>query len=207
MHTADYSIQGLDDIITPALAIWPDIVDSNIEVTLGLAGGDANRWRPHIKTAKFGFVMRLLVAHGVVNFKCSTSLELLAACAAAHVMCWWLIRWWARMRGGCERSRRKIPACGSRCWRRIRRRPRLGTDRESACSSTSIRVWIEPGISQDRASEIVDLACGAGGIVPRVALLRRPHPRRRSGGGVSRIRASAGGGGGGSCGGLQGRRK
>jgi D-serine deaminase-like pyridoxal phosphate-dependent protein len=45
-------------------------------------GGDANRWRPHIKTSKLEFVMRRLVDHGIVNFKCATTLELLTACQA-----------------------------------------------------------------------------------------------------------------------------
>ncbi len=77
---ADYAIEGIDSVITPALAIYPAFVDANIDATLRLAGGDANRWRPHIKTAKLGFTMRRLVERGVVNFKCSTSLELLASC-------------------------------------------------------------------------------------------------------------------------------
>lgn len=79
---APYTIQGLDDIITPALAIYPRIVESNIDATLRLAGGDPDRWRPHIKTSKLAFTMQRLVARGVVNFKCSTSLELLTACRA-----------------------------------------------------------------------------------------------------------------------------
>jgi D-serine deaminase-like pyridoxal phosphate-dependent protein len=79
-HPADYAIEGLESIVTPALAIYPDHVDANIEATLNLAGGDANRWRPHIKTAKLGFTMRRLVERGVRQFKCSTSLELLTSC-------------------------------------------------------------------------------------------------------------------------------
>src|SRR6476619_7411942 len=77
---AAYAIQDVNSVITPALAIYPAFVDGNINATLRLAGGDANRWRPHIKTAKLGYTMRRLVEHGVVNFKCSTSLELLASC-------------------------------------------------------------------------------------------------------------------------------
>ena len=67
-------------MMTPALAIYPEIVDANIQATLGLLGGDPNRWRPHVKTAKLGFIMRRVVEHGVANFKCSTSLELLTVC-------------------------------------------------------------------------------------------------------------------------------
>jgi D-serine deaminase-like pyridoxal phosphate-dependent protein len=77
-----YRIDRLDRLMTPALAIYPEIVDSNIRTTLRLLGGDANRWRPHVKTAKLGFIMKRFVEHGIVNFKCSTTLELLTACEA-----------------------------------------------------------------------------------------------------------------------------
>jgi len=78
----DYRIEGVDRVMTPALAIYPEIVDANIKTTLRLLGGDADRWRPHVKTAKLGFMMRRLVEHGIANFKCSTSLELLTVCEA-----------------------------------------------------------------------------------------------------------------------------
>ena len=75
-----YSIANIEDVQTPALAIYPEIVDSNIAITLQLLSGDPNRWRPHVKTAKLAFSMRRLVEAGIENFKCSTSLELITAC-------------------------------------------------------------------------------------------------------------------------------
>jgi D-serine deaminase-like pyridoxal phosphate-dependent protein len=53
-----------------------------------LLGGDADRWRVHIKTAKLGYTLRMLVERGVRNFKCATTLELLVACqcGAADVL-------------------------------------------------------------------------------------------------------------------------
>lgn len=77
-----YRIEGVDRVMTPALALYPEIVDANIRTTLRLLGGDADRWRPHVKTAKLGFMMRRLVEHGIANFKCSTSLELSTVCEA-----------------------------------------------------------------------------------------------------------------------------
>jgi D-serine deaminase-like pyridoxal phosphate-dependent protein len=77
-----YKIENAEALLTPALAIYPEIVDSNITATLRLFGGDANRWRPHLKTAKLGFIMRRLAGQGVVNAKCSTTVELAAACEA-----------------------------------------------------------------------------------------------------------------------------
>jgi D-serine deaminase-like pyridoxal phosphate-dependent protein len=70
----------VERILTPALAVYPEIVDQNIQLTLKLLDGDAKRWRPHVKTAKLEFVMRRYLEHGVTSFKCSTSLELLTLC-------------------------------------------------------------------------------------------------------------------------------
>lgn len=78
----DYTISGLENVLTPALAIYADLVDANIDITLELLGGDANRWRPHVKTAKLESMMRRLVERGVTNFKCATTLELRTACDA-----------------------------------------------------------------------------------------------------------------------------
>ena len=55
-----YKIDNAGELLTPALVIYPEIVDANIEATLRLLGGDANRWRPHLKTAKLGFIMHRL---------------------------------------------------------------------------------------------------------------------------------------------------
>src|SRR6266446_1565702 len=77
-----YCIENAEALLTPALAIYPEIVDRNIDCTLRLLGGDANRWRPHVKTAKLGFIMRRMAARGVTQAKCSTTVELAAACEA-----------------------------------------------------------------------------------------------------------------------------
>lgn len=76
----NYAIADTANLLTPALLIYPEIVEANIAATVRLAGGDPNRWRPHIKTVKSAAVLARLAAHGVLNFKCSTTLELLLAC-------------------------------------------------------------------------------------------------------------------------------
>ena len=43
-----------EDVLTPALVIYPDFIASNIERTLKLLDGNADRWRVHIKTSKLG---------------------------------------------------------------------------------------------------------------------------------------------------------
>jgi D-serine deaminase-like pyridoxal phosphate-dependent protein len=77
-----YRIAGVQHVMTPALAIYPDIVQFNIDATLRLLEGDADRWRPHLKTVKLASVMKMLVDFSIFNFKCATSLELLTVCAA-----------------------------------------------------------------------------------------------------------------------------
>jgi D-serine deaminase-like pyridoxal phosphate-dependent protein len=77
-----FRIAEAERVLTPALLIDRDRVQHNIVTTLQLLGGDANRWRPHVKTAKLGYVMQVLVDAGVRQFKCATSLELSVACQA-----------------------------------------------------------------------------------------------------------------------------
>lgn len=77
-----YCIDRTDSVMTPALVIYPDAVDHNIKVTLGLLGNDPNRWRPHVKTAKIASVIHRFTEMGVRTFKCATTLELIHACEA-----------------------------------------------------------------------------------------------------------------------------
>ena|SRR5579863_2986874 len=77
-----YLIRQADSVLTPALVIYPEIIDANISATLRLLGGHQDRWRPHIKTAKLEFTVRQLVNRGITSLKCATTLELLVACQA-----------------------------------------------------------------------------------------------------------------------------
>src|SRR5215472_18795668 len=79
---AAFRLADVTRVLTPALLIDRDRVRHNVATTLRLLGGDANRWRPHVKTAKLGYVMHMLVSAGVPQFKCATSLELSVACQA-----------------------------------------------------------------------------------------------------------------------------
>jgi len=83
-----YALSRIEDVLTPALLLYPDFIAANIERTLQLLSGDPNRWRVHIKTAKLAHTLRMLVERGVSNFKCATTLELLTACrsGAADVL-------------------------------------------------------------------------------------------------------------------------
>jgi D-serine deaminase-like pyridoxal phosphate-dependent protein len=84
----DYRIFDIDNVLTPALVVYPDVIESNIARTLHLLGGNADRWRAHIKTAKLAYTLGMLVERGCRNLKCATTLELLVACrsGAADVL-------------------------------------------------------------------------------------------------------------------------
>lgn len=75
-----YRVSDLENVLTPALLLYPEIVASNIQRTLELLDGNADRWRVHIKTAKLDYTLRALLDRGIHNFKCATTLELLVAC-------------------------------------------------------------------------------------------------------------------------------
>jgi D-serine deaminase-like pyridoxal phosphate-dependent protein len=75
----DYEIARAERVLTPALLVYGDYVRRNIEITIELLGGNARRWRPHLKTTKLAWIVRELAARGVADFKCATTLELLTA--------------------------------------------------------------------------------------------------------------------------------
>jgi len=77
-----YAVSGIEDVLTPALLLFPDQIAANIDRTLHLLSGDAHRWRVHIKTAKLSYTLKMLIDRGIRNFKCATTLELLTACSS-----------------------------------------------------------------------------------------------------------------------------
>ena len=176
--------------MTPALVVYPEIVSSNIERTVHLLGGDANRWRAHIKTAKLAYTLRMLIGRGVRAFKCATTLELLVAC-----------------RNGAADVLLAYPTVGANALR-VReiseRFPEVCVSvlaeneeqvRQWKGSTVGIFVDINPGMNRtgveqsdpDKIVELVRAIAGRGAGIPRVALLRRPI--RRTG----RARANGGG--------------
>src|SRR3954466_12394539 len=74
-----YRVHDAQALSTPALLLYAEMIDANIAAALRMMNGDANRWRPHLKTAKLEYTMRRLVEHGVRASKCATTLELVTA--------------------------------------------------------------------------------------------------------------------------------
>ena len=153
-----YVLKNADHILTPALLVYPELVDANIRATLRLTRGDPNRWRPHIKTAKIACVIRQMMGHGVLQFKCSTTLELLTACQAgvADVLLAFPVTG-ANARRTSDLAR-QFPA--------TRISVLLESDDQAACwSGTPVSVFIDvnpgmnrTGMSQERSGDIRDLA-------------------------------------------------
>ncbi len=74
-----YRVANAHALSTPALLIYAEMIDANIDAALRMMKGDANRWRPHLKTAKLGYTIRRMVERGIRASKCATTLELVAA--------------------------------------------------------------------------------------------------------------------------------
>ena len=74
LDLADYVLSDelVSRIMSPALIIYADKVEHNIQAMLAYMGGDASRWRPHLKTTKSPYVYGVMVDAGVRYFKCST---------------------------------------------------------------------------------------------------------------------------------------
>ena len=165
----DYRIADTSNLLTPALLIYPEIVRANIAATIRVLGGDANRWRPHVKTSKLGFVMRELSEQGVVNVKCATTLELITAAEAGATDL--LVAY--PMMGA---NARRVSALAAQ-WPDKRISALVENAAQiAAWTNSSISLFIDvnggldrTGINQDRIAEIINLAHAieAAGLVFR----------------------------------------
>lgn len=82
-----YKITTPDNIITPALLVYPDRIEKNINTMIAMAGGIQNL-RPHIKTHKTVEIVQLQMKQGIQKFKCATLAEadLLGQCGAEDIL-------------------------------------------------------------------------------------------------------------------------
>ena len=153
-----------------------------------LLGGNADRWRAHIKTAKLAYTLRMLVERGIRNFKCATTLELLVACqsGAADVLL-------GLSSDGCKctpRARDRGAVSGRAHFRSGRER--RAQVRQWQGSRLGVFLDINPGmnrtgIEQSHGSEAAKLvhAIGANGLEFRGlhyydGQYRRPDERERT---------------------------
>lgn len=69
-----YSISETRSIVTPALVIFRDLVEANLDRMIGIAGSPS-RLRPHAKTHKMPAVTALELARGITKHKAATFAE------------------------------------------------------------------------------------------------------------------------------------
>lgn len=69
-----YHVAGLDELPSPALLFFEDLIDSNIREMIRIAGS-VERLRPHCKTHKTEAIARKLLAAGITRHKCATIAE------------------------------------------------------------------------------------------------------------------------------------
>lgn len=72
--TAWYLFNGMEQLDTPALVVYPQRVQHNIKTAIKMVG-NPDRLRPHAKTHKSPDLTRMLLASGIRQFKCSTIAE------------------------------------------------------------------------------------------------------------------------------------
>jgi D-serine deaminase-like pyridoxal phosphate-dependent protein len=76
-----------DEIMSPALLVYPQRVEENILRMISMAGSVDNL-RPHVKTHKMSSIVKLNLKHNVSKFKCSTlaEVEMAAQCGGSDLL-------------------------------------------------------------------------------------------------------------------------
>ena len=71
---ASYRIEDTRQIISPALVVYRELLEANLDRMIAIAG-KPDRLRPHCKTHKMPQVTRLELARGITKHKCATFAE------------------------------------------------------------------------------------------------------------------------------------
>lgn len=85
--TKIYEIQNTEEIITPQLVYYKEIVIENIKKAIARAGGAKRLW-PHVKSHKTAGMVKLQQNMGITRFKCATiaEAEMLADCGVQEIL-------------------------------------------------------------------------------------------------------------------------
>lgn len=71
---SSYDIANTDQIITPSLIYYLDIIRQNIQTAIEEAGGSERLW-PHVKSHKSADMVKLQMKYGITKFKTATIAE------------------------------------------------------------------------------------------------------------------------------------
>ncbi len=83
-----YTVDGIDQIDSPALLVYADRAKENIRLLKSIVKEDVNRLRPHVKNNKMAEVCAMMMAEGITKFKCATiaEAEMLAVIHAPDIL-------------------------------------------------------------------------------------------------------------------------
>jgi D-serine deaminase-like pyridoxal phosphate-dependent protein len=83
----DYHFEGEENLDSPALVYYEDLIEENIKKAVDMAGSAERMW-PHVKTYKTVAMLRLLQARGITRFKSATiaEAEMCARCGASDIL-------------------------------------------------------------------------------------------------------------------------
>src|SRR4051794_24892948 len=86
MPESIYRIADTSSMISPALIVFRDIVEKNLDEMIRVAGSP-ERLRPHCKTHKMREIVQMQLARGITKHKCATiaEAEMLAEAGASDI--------------------------------------------------------------------------------------------------------------------------
>lgn len=70
-----YLIKNVEEIPSPALVVYLELVEKNIERAIEMVNGDVSKLRPHVKTHKTAEIIEMEREAGIVKHKCATLRE------------------------------------------------------------------------------------------------------------------------------------
>lgn len=74
MKLETYRLSHPENIASPALIYYKEIIERNVQSILAMAGGPQRLW-PHVKSHKSADMVRMLMDKGIRRFKCATIAE------------------------------------------------------------------------------------------------------------------------------------
>ena len=82
-----YQVENAEQIESPALLYYEDIIRANTVAAIKNAGGARRLW-PHVKSHKMSAMVRMQMDMGITRFKCATiaEAEMLAGCGAEDIL-------------------------------------------------------------------------------------------------------------------------
>ncbi len=71
-----YEVTNIELIDSPALLVYPNRIQHNIDIMIANVGGNPKRLCPHVKTYKMAEIVQMQLKAGIERFKCATISEM-----------------------------------------------------------------------------------------------------------------------------------